>query len=795
MLKNYLSLAFSLILFGITFGQVKIAEVNFEVPGGYTTSITEFTDIVPSTGFDYFLRTNGSDIGTSVNFNNIQGNYYFAAQDIDGEGATPPFTLDIDDIDISGFENLEFRVYLAEDDANDGNEDWDSNEYIHFNYDMDNSGTYTNLLWLESDQATGFNRPLFEDTDFNNVGDGTEITDTFTQFTKSIALTGSLLDIEIVFNMNAGDEDIAIDNIEIWGTYSACSTTTTWTNTGWDNGAPDINTSVILDFDYNTTAFGNITACDLTINAGNTLRITDNSFVNVKNEITTDGDIILESQGAIVQKNDASVNATTGTITVQKETSILNGSLDYTYWSSPVTGETIENAFAIVPNNRRYYFVANNFIDILEEVDNTGVYNPGQDDIDDDANAWQLASGVMTPGVGYAATPSPFGPFPAAQQFTFVGPLNNGVYQPAIVNNSGGAYNDWNFIGNPYPSAIDTNKFFSTNAGIVDNIYLWSQATPLNANAQGNEGFNFSGADYAVISASGVNTAGGSGVIPNDYIPSGQGFFVEALGGTNVTFNNSMRDIGNNTQFFRTTNPSSTSSNRDVIWVNLTSDNGVFNQIAVAHLIGATDGNDGTFYDVKRNASSQSYARLYSTIENSEDEFVIQGKNYNSLDINEIIDLGFNTSIDSPTLFTISIAQFEGEFYADNNIYLIDNLLSNIHNLKESDYTFTSEIGEFNDRFKIVFSADALSLNENIIDENALLITELSNGNVRFSVNSNHFITNVQIIDLVGRTVYNLKGEDSSETYNLDNLDKSVYIARVTLSNGQTISKKAIKRL
>ncbi|MCA0152243.1 T9SS type A sorting domain-containing protein [Winogradskyella vincentii] len=790
MINNYLSLVFSFILFGISFGQVKIAEVNFEVPGGYTTSIPEFTNGTN----DCFIRTDGSDITTEV-FTNIQGSYYFTAEDIDSGNTIPlPVTLNLDNIDIAGYENLEFRVYLAEDDDGAVNQDWDNFDYVHFKFDIDNSGTLTNLLWIENDGST-FNSPPFLDTDFDGTGDGAEITDAFTQFTETIAGTGSLIDIEIEFSLDAGDEDIAIDNIEIWGTFSACSSTTTWTNTGWDNGAPDINTSVILDFDYNTTAYGNITACDLTINAGSTLRITDNSFINIKNEIITNGDIILESQGAIVQKNDASVNTTAGSVTVQKETSILNGSLDYTYWSSPVTGETIENAFAIVPANRRYYFDANNFVDLQAEVGNTGVYNPGQDDIDDDANAWQLATGVMTPGVGYAATPSTFGPFPAAQQFTFVGPLNNGIYQPAIVNNSGGAYNDWNFIGNPYPSAVDASKFFSTNAGIVDAVYLWSQATPLNANAQGNEGFNFSTADYAVLSASGVNTAGGSGVIPDNFIPSGQGFFVEALGGANVTFNNSMRDTGNNTQFFRNTNPSSGSGSRNVLWLDLTSDNGVYNQIAMAHLVGATDGNDGTFYDVKRNGSSQSYARLYSTIENSDDEFVIQGRSNLSLDINEIINLGFNTIIESPTIFTISIAQFEGDFYTDNDIYLRDNLLNTIHNLKESDYTFTSEIGAFNERFNIVFNAQVLSIDENNINESQLSISELSNGEVKFTVNSNHYITNVQIIDLVGRTIYNLKGEDSTEIYNLDNLNKSAYIARVTLSNGQTISKKAIKRL
>ncbi|MDY2586343.1 T9SS type A sorting domain-containing protein [Winogradskyella aquimaris] len=572
-----------------------------------------------------------------------------------------------------------------------------------------------------------------------------------------------------------------------------CSTTTTWTNTGWDNGVPDINTSVILDFNYDTTDNGNINACELTINAGSTLRITDNSFVNVKNNIVADGDIILESQGAVVQIEDAATTTGTGTITVQKFTTQVNGPLEYTYWSSPVNGETIENTFGVVPTSRRFFFNAANFEDLLTEVDNTGVFNAGQDDIDDTGDAWQLATGIMAPGIGYATTVSPFLMFPTQQQFNFVGPFNNGTYQTTLVNDSGGLYNDWNFIGNPYPSAIDTDVFFTVNAGIVNNIYLWSQATAADANAQGNDGQNFSSADYAIISASGVNTAGGDLIMPNDYVPSGQGFFVEALTAGPVTFNNSMRVTGNNDQFFR--NANSTNSNRQVLWLNLRSDNGVAKQIAIAHIDGATDLDDGTFYDVKVNGASAAYAKLYSTInDDSDNEYVIQCKSPSSLDLDEIIPLGFENNIDSPTIFTISIAQFEGDFYNNNEIYLKDNLLNTTHNLNASDYSFTSETGIFNSRFEIVFNNSVLSIDDNVANGNDLTISELNNGEVRLKVSNPFTIKTVEILDILGRQIYKLNGNSAVEVYNLSKLSNAAYIAKVTLSNGQTISKKAIKR-
>ncbi|REE17036.1 lamin tail-like protein [Winogradskyella pacifica] len=566
-----------------------------------------------------------------------------------------------------------------------------------------------------------------------------------------------------------------------------------WNGTTWST-PPTIDSAVILNGGYDTTTNGSFSACSLIVNATYVLNIQNGDYIQIANDIIADGDITVFSQGAVVQMDDSATVTANGTITVQKETTILNTPYDYTYWSSPVASETIENVFSTVSASRRFSFNAANFIDLLIENNNTGTFTVGQDDIDDDGDDWQLASGTMTPGMGYAATPSTFGPaLPIAQIFQFVGPFNNGVITPTIVNNSLGAYKDWNLIGNPYPSAIDTDVFFAANSATVNAIHLWNQATAANANASGSQGMNFSSADYAVISASGVNTAGGDlALIPNNFVPSGQGFFIEALSNTPIVFNNSMRVTGDNNQFFRNAN---TINQRHVLWLNLTSDNGVAKQMAVAHLEGATDTNDGSFYDVKENLSAGTWATLYSTIADSEGtQFVIQGKETSSLDINEVITLGFKTNITAPTLYNISIAQFEGDFYTSNIIYIKDNLLNTTHNLKDSDYTFTSETGEFNDRFEIVFTQSTLSIDNNIIDANTVTITEFQNGDVQIKVGKTHTIKHVAIIDVTGRIIYNLPGNDSTEVYNLSKLSQAAYIAKITLSNGQVISKKAIKK-
>ena len=197
-------ITYLLIMSSMTFGQLHI--VNFESTSSYSTDPTEFSD---GAG-DFFTRTDGTNIGSYYSVSGVQGSYYFAAMDIDGDGVSLPVTLDITGVNITGQTGLQLSILLAEDD--DGtNEDWDASDYVHIDFQIDGSG-WQNLLWLENDGST-FNSTPQLDTDFDGTGDGTAITSTFSEFITNISGTGSSIDIRITFNLDAGDEDIAIDNI------------------------------------------------------------------------------------------------------------------------------------------------------------------------------------------------------------------------------------------------------------------------------------------------------------------------------------------------------------------------------------------------------------------------------------------------------------------------------------------------------------------------------------------------------------------------------------------------------
>ncbi|WP_242203797.1 hypothetical protein [Aestuariivivens insulae] len=613
----------------------------------------------------------------------------------------------------------------------------------------------------------------------------------------------------------SGSTTFSINDFTFNGVVSPI-VTSTWGGSSWDNGTPDSSTTVIIDGDYDTGDDGNFSACSLTVNTGSTLTVSGSTYVEVENNIVVDGNILVRSQGAVVQNNDLATVTENGTITVQKETAPINNWYEYTNWSSPVSGETIGSALSDSQPGRRFLFNAQNYLDATKETNNDNSTVAGQDDVDDNGNDWQKVTDatVMTPGVGYISTHSKmlfesmmsWPPYRFTYEFS--GPFNNGsISVPIYRNDSELNDNNWNLIGNPYPSAIDADLLLASNSSIDGAIYIWSHNSPLSATNNGNQYYNFSISDYAVINES-SETAGGDAITPNRVVPSCQSFFISysnsgTVVSTNgnvkegtVTFTNSMRIKGtsDNSQFFKSANtkkqPKNTLKNK--LWINLTSDNGVFSQISIGYVDGATKHDDGMRFDAAKVVVSKGSAVLFSTIKGSNKKFAIQGKNPKDLTPNEKIQLGFSTAIKVPTLYTLSIPKLQGAFLEDNTMYLKDKELKIIHNLTASGYTFTSDVGEFNNRFEIVFkSTDDLGKG----NEHLVQISGMNRDVVTFSAAQEVTIKSILIYDFLGNLTYHLKGNSSLETYRLSKLKpNTIYVAKIELSGGMVVAKKIVKK-
>ncbi|MBN4070535.1 T9SS type A sorting domain-containing protein [Olleya sp. AH-315-F22] len=764
-MKNIITLIISFLVFSLGYGQIITFDFNGNI-GNEVSVGSNFNDVNLSSA----AITRGSGLTATVNGNRFNA-INWAANDI----ATA----------VIGNEYMEFTVA-----PNSGFQF----DVTTISVNFQRSGTGPRGISLRS-SIDGYaadidgEKVIFDNTNITQI-----VSFSVNQVNNVTALTYRIYGWAEGTSGTGGFEGAGNDII-INGTVAGICTSPTvnWDGTNWFPTAPNINTRVTINANYNTGNGGNevsFSACNLNVNAPFRLTVDNSTYVEVENNVVVNGELYVETQGAFVQNDDAGTFTNNGTSLINKTTALKQAWYYYTYWSSPVENETALGAFPDTDTDRRFWFNASNYLD-----ENTvGTTNGIPDDIDDNGDDWQIVAGGTTliPGVGYAATAGPFHIPGASDSATFNGAFNTGDIDTSISFDVLNTLGSWNFIGNPYPSAIDFIAFQAANSGVIGGTaYFWSQAASPDATNPGNEVSNFSQNDYATYAAgTGMGAAGGGPLIPTQYIPSAQGFFIVGLDNLNATFTNAMRVTGNNDQFFRATN----SALDNKLWINLTSDNGVFSQIAVGYVNGATRNNDGLMYDAPRNLSAGAASVLYTTIDDSNKKFVIQGKAINDLTEDEVIRVGFKTTIDVATLYKFSIAQFEGDFFSNNTVYLKDSLLNVLHDLCLNDYAFTSEVGEFNDRFEIVFNPEALSLGENTVNRDSLSIIELNNGNVQFKLSSYLELKSIEIIDLLGRTLYRLEANGNSKTYNLSNLNQATYIAKVELSNGVVITKKAVKR-
>ncbi len=556
---------------------------------------------------------------------------------------------------------------------------------------------------------------------------------------------------------------------------------TVWNGTAWSS-PPTIDKIATINGAFNTATHGSFYACSLIVNSTFTVAINDGGFIEIYNDLINNGTFNIDNNGSLVQIDDNGLNI--GNISVQRMASIKNR--DYVYWSSPVTGFLVNNISPTTPTN--YLFK----------------WHPTWANPNGTQGYWLSADGdTMDAGLGYIVRAPNGHPAPATLgALNFTTTFNNGVPHNGeyIIQVSRGATagsedDDWNLLGNPYPSSINAIDFLNNNLDIEGFIDIWTHGTSPAAIASPfyeNFGLNYTDADYLTYNSSGSSSGAGTF---NGFIASGQGFMVNVNnGGTanfNVTFNNVLRSRTNNAEFFKTVKGKETIENRDSaekhrIWLDLISPSFAHNRILVGYIEGATMGIDRMFDAKDKTLSTQNF---YSLIE--DDSFIIQGRAL-PFDVNDAIPLGMNIIENGSHI--IAIGEVDGVFLnGSQNVYLKDKVRDVIHNLTLSPYSFTVEEGILNDRFEIVFG-NRLSTDENTIDSNQLSIIELQNGNVRFSVGPAHKIETVEIIDVLGRSLYRFKGNNSTEIYNLSQLSQATYIAKVLLDNGQVITKKAIKR-
>ena len=506
-----------------------------------------------------------------------------------------------------------------------------------------------------------------------------------------------------------------------------------WDGVSWSNsGFPDRTRKIILNGDYDGD-LEDLEGCHLEVNANlNFDHGTQNSVVLHGNLIVSGDFVIGDQESLVMYDSQAEI---IGEVSKIERSTFRNDKYDLTYWSSSMKAASINQVFSGVKPNRIYYF----------DQSQTQSTDPNDADY---WNSWIVGTGSMTPGLGYVA--EGITGTTGVHEILFTGTPNNGNIDVAVNHwDDGNPDNDWNLLGNPYPSAIDIEKFFDANIGLLEPVvYLWTHATPLS------DGGDYAYDDYATYNytggtgiGTGFGTRVGEGPVPEKNIGSAQGFFIRAFNSGNATFTNDMRLVGENDQFFKgqkQKNEPESNEEKDRVWLNLTNDQGGFNQLLIGFLDQAGPDFDPG-YDARRFEGGNPIS-FYSRI--GEDKLVIQARE--SFAPNISVPLGFKTYV-APRIFYIEIAKKEGVL-RNEKILLRDKKLGVLHDLSTGPYEFEVESkGDQPDRFQLEFEEEAVLATEEIIEENQWVVYAQDE---RCFVRASEKVKQIRVYNLLGALVH-----------------------------------------
>ncbi len=190
--------------------QITLQTVDFESDGsGYSVAPSESN--ANTNNPDYWIRTNGTIpvIYSSNTFSTSNGSYFFAAEDLDFDGGTTEHTVTCDAVSVSEYNTLQIKLLVG---GRSGTSGIEGEEFLKIQYNMDGGGWVTRAQFI-GDSRTNY----YEDEDADGTIDGSPIDETMSEFTYSIPVTGSSLQVRI-YIYNGGSEELAIDNIRVLGT-------------------------------------------------------------------------------------------------------------------------------------------------------------------------------------------------------------------------------------------------------------------------------------------------------------------------------------------------------------------------------------------------------------------------------------------------------------------------------------------------------------------------------------------------------------------------------------------------
>jgi hypothetical protein len=601
--------------------------------------------------------------------------------------------------------------------------------------DLTLSGNIGNVLKWQKSSDTAFTSPV-------------DITNTVTTLTGSNI--GNLTTTTYFRALVQNGSCTVVNSNYVTITISA----TTWNGNAWSNGVPIITTTAFMTGNYSEAV--DIFACTLTVS--------NSAIVSIPSgyDVTLNGKLTVEAGSSFTLNNNSNLLQQTnvsniGDISVKRMSSPMYR-LDYNLWSSPVISTKKLFDFSpltsnISPTNIRFY-TYNTITNQYNSVNPiTTSFDTAKSYLIRSPNNWLSYNSNLSPA-------------PLKWTGTFTGVPRNGNVSFTMENT--GSNTAINATGNPYPSALLMNNFISDNSSTIEGtLWFWRKF---------NENNNL--VSYSTCTMIGCTLNNNATYTNTNLISIGQGFMVKAKAGqTNLNFTNSMRSSENVDQFFKSSN-----TQMDRYWIKMiNSTNNSAGQNLIAYIPNATYDYDTGLDGLYSNDSSIAFytkAGPQDVVINARPSFMV----------NDVIPILFKTNV--ADTYTFSLLQKEGIFDGSQDVLLRDNYANSIQNLTLGEYSFSTAIGTFTDRFDIIYQNQLNNTNPSV---NANQIIIYNKDQAAF-INSGEIIMHsIKIFDIRGRLLYQKSDiNDTKYSIKLD-VANEVLLFQITTQNGEIITKKNVK--
>lgn len=533
-------------------------------------------------------------------------------------------------------------------------------------------------------------------------------------------------------------------------TWSATAATSDWNSgSNWVGGvAPNsvrLEDAIIQVSTNYPVITSHVVAGDVQVQTGAEIVINDGGTLDVNYDLLNDGTITVNlynadtnGGGSLITREAKAVSGS-GNFIINRETPDYPQDY-YSIWSAPILEEDSKISAIFTNDIITYEYDASQNPSAYVQVNNAD---------------------NMVSGQGYFIRSDSY---TGALTRTFDGTVNNGDLVHPIYYN--GPSDNFNLLGNPYPSALNWVEFYDDNADVIEGtMYYWNQSQV---------GPNNSASDYISYNRTGSSEPGTSG-----NIATGLGVFVKSIQPGSVTFRNTQRVVGSNDQFFR----SSSNPDDGKSWFRLSGSNG-YSPILIGFVPGATDGYENTHDGIFVNEGAS--IEFYSFIDS--EKYEIQGRE--ELQANQSVQVALGFEVTTAGDYTISrvLDYIPTEF----EILLEDTVENTMTDMRTSDYTFNvSSPTEDNNRFIMHYNYGS-TLSVNGPEDASKQVRAYFRGNTLITkASQDNRIKTIQLFDITGKE---LLRSSFTENLNVRGLTSGIYVINYSLADSRIISKKVIKK-